>query len=197
MTTQPTLLRRTNGFTLIELLTVISIIAMLAAGSFAGYNKLIESARKKQAATMLQTLVNAIENYNGDYNQYPEPTSGGSGSDVQTDTSPEEGIVQTLIGQDPERNRRATDYLGSLPEAVNDKSGSYKNGLLSQENSFGIYDPWGSPYDIWLDLDYDKEINNPDSANGNTTLRKQVIGFSRGIDKQDGTWDDNIASWKQ
>ena len=189
--------RNRQAFTLIELLTVVAIIAMLAAGAFGGYNILIEKTKKKAASVMCQTLVNACEAYFGDYNQYPAPSGGGEGSDVTTTTGPEDGMIQTLVGQDPERNRRSTDYLGSIPTASEMPGGKYRNGMHSDDSSFAIYDPWGSPYSITLDLDYDKEVQNPDGNSGTAMLRKQVLVYSWGPDQDERTWEDNVDSWRQ
>ena len=45
-----------KGFTLIELLVVITIIAMLAAGAYAGYGALMPGIRAKQAATQATNI---------------------------------------------------------------------------------------------------------------------------------------------
>jgi prepilin-type N-terminal cleavage/methylation domain-containing protein len=48
--------RRARGFTLIELLVVITIIAMLAAGAYAGYGALMPGIRAKQASAQATTI---------------------------------------------------------------------------------------------------------------------------------------------
>lgn len=48
--------RRKRGFTLIELLVVITIIAMLAAGAYAGYGALMPMIRSKNAASQTTTI---------------------------------------------------------------------------------------------------------------------------------------------
>jgi prepilin-type N-terminal cleavage/methylation domain-containing protein len=48
--------RKKRGFTLIELLVVITIIAMLAAGAYAGYGALMPMIRSKQAASQTSTI---------------------------------------------------------------------------------------------------------------------------------------------
>ena len=45
-----------KGFTLIELLVVISIIAMLAAGAYAGYGAMMPGIRAKNTASKLSTI---------------------------------------------------------------------------------------------------------------------------------------------
>jgi prepilin-type N-terminal cleavage/methylation domain-containing protein len=48
--------RSKRGFTLIELLVVITIIAMLAAGAYAGYGALMPMIRSKNAASQTTTI---------------------------------------------------------------------------------------------------------------------------------------------
>ncbi len=54
--------QRNRGFTLIELLVVISIIAMLAAGAFGAFSKVMPGVRAKSAASTgkgIHTMLNA------------------------------------------------------------------------------------------------------------------------------------------
>ncbi len=53
----------TKGFTLIELLVVISIIAMLAAGAYAGYGKLMPGFRAATAQSKSQAIFKMMQGY--------------------------------------------------------------------------------------------------------------------------------------
>ena len=99
---------RALGFTLIELLTVISIIAILAAASFAGYGKIIEGVRKKEAQVMAKTIENAVTQFYADYNRLPKSVSTTDGSDSETSTEGAEGVVKVLIGKEGETTRCKT-----------------------------------------------------------------------------------------
>jgi len=55
--------RTPRGFTLIELLVVITIIAMLAAGAYAGYGALMPGIRAKQAASQCTTIHKWLTTY--------------------------------------------------------------------------------------------------------------------------------------
>jgi prepilin-type N-terminal cleavage/methylation domain-containing protein len=64
--------QRNRGFTLIELLVVISIIAMLAAGAFGAYSKVMPGVRAKSTAATghgIHTMLNAYAQDNDQ--QYP------------------------------------------------------------------------------------------------------------------------------
>ncbi len=93
---------RTSGFTLIELLTVISIIAILAAASFAGYGKIVDGVRKKGSIVMSIAISNAVEQFYADYNRLPKPTSATDGTDSESTTESSEGLVKVLIGKEGE-----------------------------------------------------------------------------------------------
>ena len=66
---------RKQGFTLIELLVVISIIAMLAAGGFAGYSKVMPGVRASTAATAGRNIFTMLSAWAQDNDQaFPSAT---------------------------------------------------------------------------------------------------------------------------
>ncbi|MES2706452.1 MAG: type II secretion system protein [Verrucomicrobiota bacterium] len=68
--------RRNQGFTLIELLVVISIIAMLAAGGFASYGKIMPGVRANATAKTGKAIYNWLQAYANDNDQrFPETQS--------------------------------------------------------------------------------------------------------------------------
>ena len=202
---------RTAGFTLIELLTVISIIAILAAASFAGYGKIVEGVRKKESQMMALAIANAVTQFYADYNRLPKSASSTAGSDSETSTEGAEGIVKVLIGKEGEndalQNPRGTNYAEGLkPAKPNTKtkaaaagaSDKWVNGLVFEDDNYEIVDGWGNYYKMKLDSNYDKELENPnldEIAQNRTRLPKQVIVWSAGKDGKEETWDDNPKSW--
>ena len=60
---------RKQGFTLIELLVVISIIAMLAAGGFAGYSKIMPGVKANTAATSGRAIHTMLSTWAQDNDQ--------------------------------------------------------------------------------------------------------------------------------
>jgi prepilin-type N-terminal cleavage/methylation domain-containing protein len=65
--------RRKQGFTLIELLVVITIIAMLAAGGFAGYSKIMPGVKANSAAKTGRDIHSLLTAWAQDNDQsYPE-----------------------------------------------------------------------------------------------------------------------------
>lgn len=203
---------RVAGFTLIELLTVMAIIAILAAASFAGYGKIVEGVRKKEAQVMAIAVSNAVEQFYADYNRLPKPTSATDGADSDTTTEGGEGLVKVLTGKEGEegavQNTRKVDYAegikpakvvkGKAATAQAGGSDKWRNGLVLEDENIEIVDGWGNYYKVKLDTDYNKELENPDTngvADGLTKLAKRVLVWSPGKDGKEETWEDNVKSW--
>ncbi len=203
---------RVAGFTLIELLTVMAIIAILAAASFAGYGKIVEGVRKKEAQVMAIAVANAVEQFYADYNRLPKPTSATDGADSDTTTEGGEGLVKVLTGKEGEegavQNSRKVDYAegikpakvvkGKAATAQAGGSDKWRNGLVLEDENIEIVDSWGNYYKVKLDTDYNKELENPDTngvADGLIKLAKRVIVWSPGKDGKEETWEDNVKSW--
>lgn len=203
---------RVAGFTLIELLTVMAIIAILAAASFAGYGKIVEGVRKKEAQVMAIAVANAVEQFYADYNRLPKPTSATDGADSDTTTEGGEGLVKVLTGKEGEegavQNTRKVDYAegikpakvvkGKAATAQAGGSDKWRNGLVLEDENIEIVDGWGNYYKVKLDTDYNKELENPDTngvEDGLTKLAKRVLVWSPGKDGKEETWEDNVKSW--
>ena len=201
-----------SGFTLIELLTVISIIAILAAASFAGYGKIVDGVRKKGSIVMSIAISNAVEQFYAEYNRLPKPTSATDGSDSDTTTESSEGLVKILIGKEGEsqtiQNPRNTDYAEGIKPAkaskkkasanANGGSDKWADGMVIEDETYEIVDAYSNYYSIKLDSDYDKELENPNTlqvAEGRTKMTKRVLVWSPGKDGLEETWEDNVMSW--
>ncbi len=70
-----------------------------------------------------------------------------------------------------------------------------ENGLLrNKDGSYAeLFDPWGSPYHLLLDYDYNRQLKDPLTSEIITDVK--VLIWSPGPDKKPGT-DDDIHSWK-
>jgi hypothetical protein len=84
-------------------------------------------------------------------------------------------------------------------------------GISSAPAPAGQYfDPWGKPYLIRIDTDYDNQVANPYAQNAGSAplLRSGVIAWSFGkdglsqstaatpVDKNAGTNKDDVISWQ-
>ena len=147
-----------KGFTLVELLVVIAIIAVLAAAGFAGGTAALNKARKLSAQAAATSLSTAIDQFYTEYSSLPEGSGTGTGS-IATDSAAGVSLLNILAasesGTDIE-NERKVRFL-SIKEAKN----GTRDGLAydsSGDAITGLYDPWGQPYYIVLDDDYDEKI---------------------------------------
>lgn len=195
------------AFTLIELLVVIMIIAILIGLAFPVFQGVQNQTRKAQARNNLVQIVTAISAYYAEYGKYPltpatpaDTTYGASMANAQ--------LFNELRSVSATQNPRGIVFLS--PPDVKDPSNP-RAGITSAAASAGQYfDPWGKPYLIRIDSDYDNQISNPYSQNagGAPLLRTGVIAWSFGkdalsqstsvtpSDKNAGTNKDDVISWQ-
>jgi prepilin-type N-terminal cleavage/methylation domain-containing protein len=189
--------RRSSGFTLIELLVVISIIAVLAAAGFAAGNAAILRARKVTALATATAIESAVNNF---YNEYGSmPKNGDQDATVETDNDIE--FLNVLLGLEGTGsnilNTRSIRFL-SVREGKGNKNGLVYNTGGSTVK--GLYDPWGGPYNVRLDLDYDEKLTVKPKAGTQVTLNgRRVAVWSDGQDGVDTTGKsaDDVKTWGQ
>lgn len=189
--------------------TVLALL-FLAMMSYLWPVKITEGVSIKEAGRMALGTSNSIEQFYADYNRLPLPQAQKTLiGDADTDTSPTTGLIQVLMGVEPEQaekqNPRNTDFLEEIkPAKASSKPdpakyhGPWVNGLVLQDKAYSIVDAWGNYYRVRLDADGDKELDNPNLeqvAEGRARLPKRVIVWSPGKDGKEETWDDNPQSW--
>jgi len=188
------------AFTLVELLVVISIIAVLAAAGFAGAKAAIDKAHKVKARKVCTTVDQAVLTFYDEYGHLPLPTSAASSSqDTELTTTGGQGVelLNILMGlesdSDDMLNPKKIRFL-DVPEGKNNKDGIiYSSG----DNIRGLYDPWGQPYHVLLDSNYDDTLDNNPFATGSKPLRGRRVGtYTFGKNKQnDRGGRDDVKSW--
>lgn len=152
----PSVSHSRKGFTLIELLVVIAIIAVLAAAGFAGGAAAMNKARKVTAQAAATSVATAIDQFYTEYSSLPSGTetamptgSGGTGVAVLN-------ILAGLEKATDIENQRKIRFL-SLKEAKSgNRDGVVYNSAGDQIN--GLFDPWGQPYYIVMDANYDERL---------------------------------------
>jgi prepilin-type N-terminal cleavage/methylation domain-containing protein len=192
---------RASAFTLIELLVVIVIIAILMGVAFPVFQGVQNQAKKAQAKNDLIQIVTAVNAFYTEYGRYPTSES--------TDSTAKYGlgfpktndvIFNELRATMPTLNTRQIVFIS--PPDVKDST-KPQSGISSADNQF--YDPWGRPYALALDADYDNQIiPNPYGDNngaGANPLRQSVISWSVGRDGTIGkngkfTGSDDVISWQ-
>ncbi len=185
---------RRGGFTLIELLVVIAIIAVLASAGFAVGLKVQNTARKKTGEAAAQFIVQAVNAYYSENGAMPVPPGGNStegGSKFDTNSPEGIKVLNILLGAEDEVNTRKVKYL-TVAEAKGKKGGIVYN--KTGKDATGMFDPWGNPYTIVLDTNYEERLEvKPGKSEIQLNGRRCAV-YSAGQDKKLGTADD-VKTW--
>ncbi|HEY3760946.1 MAG TPA: prepilin-type N-terminal cleavage/methylation domain-containing protein [Verrucomicrobiae bacterium] len=247
----PSSRRSRSGFTLIELLVVIAIIAILAAMLLPALTAAHNHALEVEAQTQVHDLANAIEKYDSDYGRFPVSTNaqaaanpdftyggtfvGGSVFNANYQRTNDEVMSVLLdltnypntstptLNVNYQKNPQQTIYLNLSFNSDPNPDADHAPGL---GHDLVYRDPWGYPYVITMDLNYDDFCedafyrSNSISSNGypglvqnpgdaayapnNWAYHGKVMVWSAGpkgeIDPQDvaNDWEnkDNVLSWK-
>ena len=204
-------LKTRNGFTLIELLTVIAIIAILAALIFPAIKKSLEKAEVANAQTDIKNIETALKSYYTEYGKWPNGNGntkdysyGAFGSTYPASCNQyceNLWLMQTLQGVSTNTD---TCDCGNLNDTANPKKIVFleiSKKSLSPNGNF--LDPWKTPYQITVDVDYDNTctnlantINNsaPTPGGINYVANRTAVVWSLGPDGKGNTKDD-VTSW--
>ena len=184
---------RPSGFTLIELLVVIAIIAVLASVAFVAGTTALNKAKKVKAQAVASSIISAVDSFQSEYGALPVP-AGNSGKDggslFRTDSGDGVKILNILVGKEDEINTRKVQYL-KTKEGKAKKDGLIYNSQGTEVT--GLYDPFGNPFYIVLDTNYEDRITVQPASTPTTLNRKSAV-YSAGADKKMGTPDD-VKTW--
>jgi prepilin-type N-terminal cleavage/methylation domain-containing protein len=170
--------QRAAGFTLIELLVVIVIIAILMGLAFPVFQGVQNQARKTQAKNDLTQIVTAVNAFYTEYGRYPTAATTDPAAVYESGSANNNNqVLIELLGKTGTINTRQVVFIS--PPNVKDDA-KPRAGVTTAGR---YYDPWGSPYAIALDADYDNEVTNPYGAGkgaGPDKIRQGVIAWSLG-----------------
>ncbi|MEM7146673.1 MAG: hypothetical protein AAF591_16170 [Verrucomicrobiota bacterium] len=157
-------------------------LAALMALSYPVYEHIFIKAREVQAKNDAYGLANAIRSFYSEYSDYPVPAL-----TKETTMQSSAPIMLVLIAEEPDNAKKLNPR--DIAFFAADRAKDNRAGLTA-DNTF--LDPWGSPYIIILDTDFDTRILDPIS---DETFPSRAEVYSPGPDQDPNTWQDNIRTW--
>ncbi|MGD9613610.1 MAG: type II secretion system protein [Kiritimatiellia bacterium] len=149
-----------RGFTLIELLVVIAIIGILAAIIIPSIRGALRTATKTRAQRQVQDLDGALKRYFAEYGRMPISADlMRAKTDLHySEAKDQAGVIEVLInaeGIDANLNPKHIAFLDLDPKDFGVKT---VPEMLVELKSDGYRDPWGNPYGLLLDVNFDDAI---------------------------------------
>ncbi len=211
----PSSRRHRAGFTLVELLVVIAIIGILAGMLLPALAAAKRAAQKAKAKLEAQAIVTAVEGYDSAYGRFP--TAQNPNSDFTYGGSLLASYIPPLVSANTTNNSEVvailmdmTNYPGggatvNTNHVKNPQQTKFLNAALSGYDPAsndpqppggvditGVYrDPWGNPYVITMDLNYDDQCKDAIYSLTSVSRQNNATGYFGLVDPTDSTGADN------
>src|SRR5437773_10701720 len=197
-----------RAFTLIELLVVIATIGILLGVAVPSLFSVYERARRTQAKNDLTQIVTAVNAFYTEYGRYPTDQTNdvvyGSTTIPVTISGVANFSNEVLFNElravgTPTLNTRLIVYMSppDVKDPSHPKSGIGITGTGAPAPLGQYWDPWGVPYTVRIDADYNNSVANPYGAQttggaGADPIVLGVIAWSLGSDQKLGTNANNV-----
>lgn len=198
--------RHRHGFTLIELLVVITIIAVLAAAGFAAGNAAIQRAKRATALSTATSIETAVNSFYNEYNAMPLANTT-SETDVTVNTRDDvTNFLNPLMGNEGNAptilNTRGIKFLSVKEGKAKGANGGIGGIIYSTDGNTvkGLFDPWGGPYYVIMDMNYDEQVKPQTAAvvTAKTLNGRHCAVWSNGADAisgKGGKVTDDVLTW--
>jgi hypothetical protein len=147
-------------------------------------------AKKVTTLATATAIESAVNNIYTEYGQMPDV-----GNRVTTDSEKGVKLLIILLGLEDksakQQNPRNIKFL-SVHEGRNRKGGLIYD--VDRKLPEGLFDPYGNPYTVMLDSDYDEQLHFDIAGKPVHLKDRRVAAFSPGEDHELGT-DDDVTTW--
>lgn len=182
------------GFSLAELTYVLALLLLIAAVVLPAWVFVQRWQRLTMARGDLKSIATSIRAYHARYNLWPGRAAAHTqiSGDIHYGKKPSNAEVLAIL--------RAAEGPSNPNHAANTNRivflelAAAAPGLSGLNTTGEFLDPWGTPYHIVLDLDYDNLCNVPDTIY-QRIQGEGLIAWSCGPDRKSDT-DDDLRSWK-
>lgn len=185
---------RLKKFSLIEILVVIAIIAILAALLMPAITTVRNNAKKAQARAQMNAIMTAVKTYESTYGVLPIPSGyNNAASPYYLNAAQYEVLMELLTGVKKGTGGVATTNRNSRNIRFLDVPNGY---TLTDNTKNGYRDPWSNYYFIYMDTDYDGDIENAGPANNETLYGTVFLYSTAGLTNVSTNYSKYVYTWK-
>jgi prepilin-type N-terminal cleavage/methylation domain-containing protein len=182
-----------RGFTLVEMLIVITIIAILAGLTMGAYTYAMRSSKRRLTTGTFEAVKSALDNYNTEFGEYPEPVGKGQMMELipgkSYDTSGAACLYQALSGDGYDKIKGVSGSGDNTSGSSDGKTEGVevKNIMLKEMpqsmyirrgSAFLLVDGFGRPFQYIKA----KPADTASSGTGNTSEEDKVVTINTTYD---------------
>ncbi len=186
------MMKEKKGVWFWSILALIPILVVVAGLRFLADRLILDNPVNGKALAVCTELEQAIQHFYDDNGTLPVELDGDSVFSSNSQMGLE--MLRVLMNQesrDHPLNGKGVKYL-NVKQGKRNKDGLIWNEAGTQIT--GLYDPWGGPYMIALDGDFNESITvQPKAQKEPRTLQRRVVVWSNG--KNPDKAKDDVTTW--